>query len=240
MYERTNNTSNRYYVEKMWKFAHFCVMKKRVCMLWITSSRRWITSSSRGKADKMSLLDFVSLCRSISRREIPAEIVAARREKSAAALRDAKNNAFPFFFFLAVRRIYGLVGRNLAVALTPLSRGPLYTLIYIRTKALQLASRMLPASFFVLARGIMGGTFARWCAHICRIVNIYEVYGGGEGGRMKNHWQISDGLCASPRSREFIGNASYDCWRRTFAEQRDGHLRPCISPSSVLYEIWNR
>jgi len=145
-----------------------------------------------------------------------------------------------FFFFLAVRRIYGLVGRNLAVALTPLSRGPLYTLIYIRTKALQLASRMLPASFFVLARGIMGGTFARWCAHICRIVNIYEVYGGGEGGRMKNHWQISDGLCASPRSREFIGNASYDCWRRTFAEQRDGHLRPCISPSSVLYKIWNR
>lgn len=59
---------------------------------------------------------------------------------------------------------------------------------------------------------------------------------------MKNHWQISDGLCAPSRSREFIGNASCDCWRRTSAEQRR-HPRRCISSSgesaviSVKYEI---
>lgn len=68
----------------------------------------------------------------------------------------------------------------------------------------------------------MGGTCARWCGHTHTrgIVNIYEAFGDAEGGRMKNHWQISDGLCAAPRSREFIGNASCDCWRRTSAEQR--------------------
>lgn len=159
--------------------------------------------------------------------------------------RDTKNVVSSFFFFMA-RRIYGLIRRR-NLALTPLSRRPssqhpnLHPCV--RAKALRLASRMLPASFFVLARGIMGGTCARVARSPHTLAEPWIFMRHSEGGRMKNHWQISDGLCAAPRSREFIGNASCDCWRRTSAVRRR-HPRRCISPSGeeccYFLEVWNR
>lgn len=107
--------------------------------------------------------------------------VLRRGNKCSSAAGWEKRREF-FFFFSVARRIYGLIRRrNLAVALTPLSRRPFsqHPNLHpcVRAKALRLASRMLPASFFVLARDIMGGTCARWCARRTHSRNREYLWG---------------------------------------------------------------
>lgn len=218
------------------EYENLPVMKKGARMLWITSSRRWITSSSRGKAD--------GKCRSSTLSRYVGQFLGVKfrrkslsqgGKKAQAALRDAKNTASTFFLFCSGAKDLRISRKKSCGRVNSVIAWSLYTLIYIRAKALQLASRMLPASFFVLARGIIGGTFARWCAHTCRIVNIYEVYSGGEGGRneksLANLWWA---LCSSAKSRIQSG------MRHMIVEDvrlssRDGHPRPCISPSGKVY-----
>lgn len=192
--------------------------------------------------------DFVSLHRPISRREISTESVAARRGKKTQALRCGTRKTprehVPFFSARAVRRIYGLIRRrNLAVALTSLSRRPSsqHPNLHprVRAKALRLASRMLPASFFVLARG----TCARWRGrtHSRNREYLWGIWWSGGWKDEKSLANLRRALCCSAKSR-----IHRECVMRlleTYVRTR-WHPRPCISPfrreCCYFCEGWSR
>lgn len=153
-----------------------------------------------------------------------------------AQMREKRRECVPFFFCFLRRRIYGLIRRrNLAVALTPLSRlAPLLnTLIYIRVYARKLSALGVSnASCFIFrarARGVMGGV-AHALDGVARTPSRNREYLWGIRRRRdeKSLANLRRALCC--RSAKSRIHRECDCWRQTYLRPP----RPCISPSRVL------